>query len=83
MAGRSVVRRLATTPPTARRIIALALHLTYELYLNDGDGAPVFEALTCADEIELLSMMRRMLDERRLRSIEAHRLGELVLALHA
>lgn len=61
----------------------MALHLTYELYLDSGDGKPVFEALTCANEVELLSAMRRMLAERRLVSIEAHRLGERVMTLHA
>lgn len=61
----------------------MALHQTYELYLDSGDGEPVFEPLTCADEVELLSTMRRMLAERNLRSIEAHRFGEHVMTLHA
>lgn len=61
----------------------MALHLTYELYLDTGDGQPVFEALTCADEVELLGAMRRMLAERNLVSIEAQRFGEPVLTLQA
>lgn len=61
----------------------MALQLTYELYLDNGDGRPVVEALTCADEVELLGAMRRPLSERQLVSIEAHRFGERVLTLHA
>jgi len=59
----------------------LALRLTFELYLDAGDGAPVFEALTCADEVELLGVMRRMLEQRQLASIEARRLGEHVVTV--
>lgn len=61
----------------------MALRLTYELYLDSGEGAPVFEALTCQDEVELVGVMRRLLAERGLRSIEAHRMGEHILTLHA
>lgn len=60
----------------------MALQLTYELYLHAGDETPVFEALTC-HEVELVGAMRRLIDERGLRAIEAHRMGEHVLTLHA
>jgi hypothetical protein len=57
------------------------LRQTYELYLHKGDEAPRFEALTCANEVELLAAMRRLIAERELQSIEAWRLGEQVMVL--
>ncbi len=59
----------------------MALRLTYELYLHKDGGRPAFEALTCADEVELLGAMRRIIAERELRSVEAWRLGEQVMVL--
>lgn len=60
----------------------VALHLTYELYIDTGDGPPKFEALTCRSEVELLSEMRRKLAAiEEARSIEAWRLGKQVLVL--
>lgn len=50
-------------------------HQTYELYLHGEDGAPVFEALTCANEIELLAAVEDMLRRRGLSSIEVRRFG--------
>lgn len=59
----------------------MALHLTYELYIDTGEGPPRFEALTCPGEIELLGEMRRRLEQHGVRSIEAWRLGKRVLVL--
>ena len=59
----------------------MPLRLTFELYLDTGEEEPAFEALTCLDEVELLGVMRRMLAERRLKSIEARRLGETIVTL--
>ena len=59
----------------------MALHLTYELYIDTGDGPPRFEALTCPGEVELLREMRRKLEQDDALSIEAWRLGQRVLAL--
>lgn len=50
-------------------------HMTYELYLEGEDGPPVFEALTCANEIELLASVQDMLARRGLKSIEVRRFG--------
>lgn len=60
---------------------ALSLRHTYELYLHQGDEPPRFEALTCADEVELLAAMRRLIAERSLSAVEAWRLGEQVMVL--
>ncbi|MCR5878284.1 hypothetical protein [Phenylobacterium sp. J367] len=59
----------------------MALSHTYELYLHKDDEPPRFEPLTCTDEVELLAAMRRLIDERRLKSVEAWRLGEQVMVL--
>ena len=59
----------------------MTLHLTYELYIDTGEGKPAFEALTCANEIELVGEMRRRLARAKAKSIEAWRLGERVLVL--
>ncbi|WP_374467881.1 hypothetical protein [Phenylobacterium sp.] len=62
----------------------MALRQTYELYLHRDDGQPPqFEALTCADEVELLAAMRRKISDLSLQSIEAWRLGEQVMVLAA
>jgi hypothetical protein len=59
----------------------VALHLTYELYIDTGDGPPIFEALTCANEIELLGEMRRRLAASDAKSIEAWQMGRQILVL--
>ncbi len=59
----------------------MSLRHTYELYLESDEGGRMFEALTCAGEIELRGHMRRILAERGLKSIEAWRLGQQVLVL--
>jgi len=55
--------------------LAQALHQTYELYLSDGVGPPRFEPLTCPPEADVFTVVRRMLAERKLSSIEVRRLG--------
>jgi len=59
----------------------MAPHLTYELYLQHGDGTATFEPLTCANEDELISAMQRMLDERGLVAIEARQFGRHLMTL--
>lgn len=59
----------------------MALHQTFELYLHRAGEAPVFEALTCADEVELMAAMRERLRDPDLVSVEAYRLGEHVTTL--
>ena len=59
----------------------MALRTSYELFLDDGEGPPVFEAIACADEAELLGCLRRMLEERSLRAIEVRWLGEPIFTL--
>jgi hypothetical protein len=51
------------------------IHHTYELYLDDGDGKPRFEALTCASRSDLLPTVRRIISEKNLRSVEVRELG--------
>lgn len=50
-------------------------HMTYELYLEGEEGPPVFEALTCANDIELLAAVRQMIASRGLRAVAVHRFG--------
>ena len=50
-------------------------HMTYELYLEGQEGPPVFEALTCPNEIELLASVERMIAERGLKAVEVRRFG--------
>lgn len=59
----------------------MAPHITYELYLQHGDGRSTFEPLTCANEDELISAMQRLLDERALVSIEARQFGKHLMTL--
>lgn len=59
----------------------MALHQTYELYLEHGDGSSTFEPLTCAGEDELLKAMQRLLDERGLVSVEARQFGQHLMTL--
>jgi hypothetical protein len=61
----------------------MTLRRTYELYLQTADGARTFEALTCRDETELVSTMRRILSERPLELIEAREMGHHVVTLSA
>ncbi|WP_165830496.1 hypothetical protein [Phenylobacterium soli] len=49
--------------------------MTYELYLEGDEGPPVFEAITCPNEIELLASVQDMLARRGLTSIEVRRFG--------
>jgi hypothetical protein len=64
-----------------RSLSPVALRQTYELYLHKEGEPPTFEALTCADEVELLSAMRRRIADLSLQSVEAWRLGEQVMVL--
>jgi hypothetical protein len=50
-------------------------HMTYELYLEGEAGPPVFEALTCPNEIELLARVEQLIAERNLKSVEVRRFG--------
>lgn len=50
-------------------------HMTYELYLEGEDGPPVFEAITCANEIDLLASVEEILAHRKLKAIEVRRFG--------
>ena len=50
-------------------------YLTFELYLDDGENDPVFEAYTCPSREELVPTLRRLLDERGLRSVEVREMG--------
>lgn len=50
-------------------------YMTYELYLEGEEGPPRFEAITCANEVELLSCVREMLAKRDLKSIEVRHFG--------
>jgi hypothetical protein len=50
-------------------------YLTFELYLDDGEHEPVFEAYTCPSRDELVPTLRRLLDERGLRSVEVREMG--------
>ena len=50
-------------------------YLTFELYLDDGEHDPVFEAYTCPSRDELVAALRRLLDERGLRSVEVREMG--------
>ncbi|MGE5501421.1 MAG: hypothetical protein ACM3W4_05800 [Ignavibacteriales bacterium] len=59
----------------------MSLHLTYELYLQHGDGTSTFEPLTCANQDDLLATMQRLLDERGLVSIEARQFGQHLMTL--
>lgn len=58
------------------------LRHTYELYLDPGDGRRVFEALTCLQH-DLVSEVRRILDERGVASIAVHTSGSHLLTLKA
>ena len=51
------------------------IHHTYELYLDDGDGKPRFEALTCVSPSDLLASVRRIISEQELRSVEVREMG--------
>ena len=63
--------------------MAQPLHETYELYLSDGVEPPRFEALTCAPDADLFTVVRRILAERKLNSIEVRRLGTHVFTVSA
>jgi hypothetical protein len=56
-------------------------HMTYELYLEGEEGPPVFEAITCADEHELLEAVQAMVSERKLKAIEVRRMGAHLFTL--
>lgn len=66
-----------------RSAAGMPLHLTYELYLQHGDGSSTFEPLTCASEDDLLKTMQQLLDERRLVAIEARQFGQHLMTLAA
>ncbi|HEY8572315.1 hypothetical protein [Phenylobacterium sp.] len=59
------------------------MHLTYELYFQEGDEPPKFEALTCASLAELMSAARRRLAERRATSVAVHQFGRELFTLKA
>ena len=61
----------------------MATHTTYELYLETGEGPPVFEAITCANEIELLARVQDMIAARRLAAVEVRRFGAHLFTLTA
>lgn len=50
-------------------------YLTFELYLDDGEHQPVFEAFTCPSQDDLVPAVRRMLDERGLKAVEVRQMG--------
>ena len=50
-------------------------YLTFELYLDDGEHEPAFEAYTCPSREELVPTLRRLLEERGLRSVEVREMG--------
>lgn len=58
-------------------------YMTYELYLERDDGPPVFEAFTCADEVELLAAVKRLMAERGLKAVEVRRFGAHLFTLSA
>ncbi len=57
------------------------LHQTYELYLDDGKGAPQFLPLTCPPDTDLFAAVGDILRERRVRSIEVRRAGDYLFTL--
>lgn len=63
--------------------MARTLHQTYELYLDDGEGPARFEPLTCPADSDVFAIVRDMLIERKLESIEVHRLGAHVFTVAA
>lgn len=48
---------------------------TFELYLDDGDGKPRFEPLTCASRVDVIPLIREMIETRNLVSVEVHEMG--------
>lgn len=59
------------------------MHSTYELYLEDQDGARRFEALTCANSGDLIAAVRRVLDQGGVRSVEVFQFGEHLFTVAA
>lgn len=58
----------------------MQLRQTYELYLDDGTGDLVFEALTCVEH-ELISKVRSLLAARSLSSVEVRQHGQVLMTL--
>jgi hypothetical protein len=61
--------------------VGTPLHLTFELYVTDQQGVTRFEPLTCPQTADVLQLVQRMLDERKLASIEVRRFGEPMFIL--
>lgn len=58
-------------------------YMTYELYLEGQESQPTFQAVTCRDEGELLSLVQRMIADQGLKAIEVRRLGAHLFTLTA
>lgn len=61
----------------------MPLHQTYELYLEQEDGSPRLEIVTCPNEVELISVVQGMIEERRLRAVEVRRFGSHLFTVTA
>jgi len=61
----------------------MALHQTYELYIEPEDGSPHLEVITCPDEVDLLSAVQEMIAQRALRSVEVRRFGSHLFTVTA
>jgi hypothetical protein len=55
--------------------------MTYELWIEAEEGPPFFEAITCADEVELLSAVQDMIASRGLRAVEVRRFGTTLFTI--
>ncbi|HVN01903.1 MAG TPA: hypothetical protein VMT68_17015 [Caulobacteraceae bacterium] len=59
------------------------MHYTYELYLSDGGGPARFEPLTCPRDTDVIGVVRDIIAERRLKTVEVHRLGKYLFTVAA
>jgi hypothetical protein len=62
-------------PPETRELLMAGIRLTFELYLDKGQGKPEFEALTCASRNDLMPTVRRIIAERDLEAVEVREMG--------
>lgn len=58
-------------------------HMTFELWIEGDEGPPSFEALTCTDEVELLSAVQEMIAKRGLKAVEVRRFGSTLFTVTA
>lgn len=65
----------------SRRVVAGRMHETFELYYKEQDGQERFEAFTCLNTVEAMSVVREKLARSTAESVDVRVRGSLLFTL--